>query len=223
MEAESERWTASTDEDAAEVSASIADQSALPGSGLPIHIYLGSPHCSQSTILEIENMHHKDCTFENFHRKFTEFVNHCLPSYGILLNEWTRFEPAFEVLCSFPRINTNSDLTLQLRCMNMLISRSTMPLRLTGSGLLITYDATLHSMAVHAMIAHSFNSQNIPLHSFTSSSCSSVPSWIPTSNLHSFSLTQQELAPNKDLTTGWSSLMLGQFPGCRQYLYQSVP
>jgi hypothetical protein len=106
MEAESERRSASTvgDEDAAEVIESVADQS-VPGPsrpGLPTRVYLGAPRPSPSTISEIKDMHHEDRAFENFRRKFTEFVNHCLPSYGIPLDEWTRFEPTFKVL-TFPK------------------------------------------------------------------------------------------------------------------------
>ncbi|KAF8123035.1 hypothetical protein EV363DRAFT_1550073 [Boletus edulis] len=82
-----------------EFSASIADQSALrlPGPALPTRVYLGAPHPLSSTILEIEDMHRKDHAFENFRRNFTEFVNRCLPSYGIPLAEWKRFEPTFKM------------------------------------------------------------------------------------------------------------------------------
>jgi hypothetical protein len=110
MEAKSERQSASSDEDPAEVTESVVDQSAsgLSGPGLPTHVYLGSPCSSASTISEIEGIHREDHVFANFRRKFTEFVNHCLPSYGIQLNGWTRFEPTFKVL-TFPRKNLNTD------------------------------------------------------------------------------------------------------------------
>jgi hypothetical protein len=106
MEAKSERHRAGKDggegEDAAEVSESVADRS-MPG--LPestvTRVHLGSPSASQSTILEIEETHNRDRAFENFRRKFTQFVNDCLPSYGMQLNRWTRFEPTFKVQLSY--------------------------------------------------------------------------------------------------------------------------
>jgi hypothetical protein len=106
MEAESEQQRAGKDggegEDAMEVSESVADRS-MPG--LPestvTHVHLGSPSVSQSTILEIKEMHNRDRAFANFRRKFTQFVNDCLPSYGMQLHRWTRFEPTFKVQLSY--------------------------------------------------------------------------------------------------------------------------
>ena len=99
MESESEHHRASKEEgeEAAEVNESVTDRS-TPGLPGLTHMHLGSPCPSLSTISEIEETHRRDCTFENFHRKFTQFVNDCLPSYGMQLNRWTRFELTFKVL-----------------------------------------------------------------------------------------------------------------------------
>ena len=96
VEAESvndEHQSASTDGDATEIVESVADMSAA---GAPTRIHLGSP-CPPSTVAEIEDVHRGDHAFEGFRRKFTEFINHCLPSYGTQLGGWTRFEPTFKV------------------------------------------------------------------------------------------------------------------------------
>lgn len=99
MEIESERQSASTDEDTTEVVGSITNTSAP---GVPMRIHLGSP-CLLSTIAEIEDAHRGDHAFENFRGKFTEFINCCLPSYvnGIQLSGWTRFKPTFKVYSYF--------------------------------------------------------------------------------------------------------------------------
>ncbi|KAI9574141.1 hypothetical protein HD554DRAFT_2228583 [Boletus coccyginus] len=98
MEAESERQSASMvqDEDDAEVSESVADK-LVPGLPGPACVHLGSPCLSLSTISEIKDMHCGGRTFEGLRRKFIEFVNGCLPSYGIQLGGWTRFDLTFKM------------------------------------------------------------------------------------------------------------------------------
>ena len=106
MESESERQRASKDEgegeEAGEVNESVADRS-VPGLPGPTRVHLGSPCPSPSTISEIEETHRKDRAFQNFCRKFTQFVNDCLPSYGMQLDRWTRFEPTFKVQFSISK------------------------------------------------------------------------------------------------------------------------
>ena len=106
MEAESERQRASKGEgegeDTVEVSESIADRSMPRLPELTVtRVHLGSPSPSQSTISEIEEMHNRDRAFEDFCRKFTRFVNDCLPSYGMQLDRWTRIESTFKVQLSY--------------------------------------------------------------------------------------------------------------------------
>jgi len=61
------------------------------------HISLGSP-CNLQSIQDIETTHAlKDCVFDGFCRKFTEFINQSLPSYGYALTWWFNVPPQFEV------------------------------------------------------------------------------------------------------------------------------
>lgn len=115
-----------------------------------------------------------------------------------------------------------TNLNQMTRFTNTVISRLTMLLRLIGSGLPATYDVAPHSMAIHGMTAPLFNSRKNVLCSFASSSCSSVPLWSPISDLHSYSPTQQEPAPNANLTMTSSLPTSRQFLGHNQYSYQLI-
>ena len=64
------------------------------------HIQLGSP-CTVESIQDVKATHGlKDGTFEGFRRKFTEFVNQSLLSYGYALTQWFNVPLQFEV--SYP-------------------------------------------------------------------------------------------------------------------------
>ena len=61
------------------------------------HIQLGSP-CKIESIQDIEATHGlKDCAFEGFRKKFTEFVNQSFLSYGYALTWWFTVPLEFEV------------------------------------------------------------------------------------------------------------------------------
>lgn len=63
------------------------------------HIKLGAP-CQQETIQQIVNNHRSEPAFDNFNRKFTAFINQCIPVYLELdPNSWDiiSFPETFQV------------------------------------------------------------------------------------------------------------------------------
>ncbi|KAG9309309.1 hypothetical protein JVU11DRAFT_10797 [Chiua virens] len=77
MEAVEEHQATNADE---EITDSVAETSDSV-TGAPRHVYLGSP-CQPVAISEIEGAHQTDRAFENFSRKFTDFINTCVPTYA---------------------------------------------------------------------------------------------------------------------------------------------
>ncbi|KAG1882566.1 hypothetical protein F4604DRAFT_1879304 [Suillus subluteus] len=60
------------------------------------HVKLGSP-VPYLTILDVENHGQTDRAFQSFHRKFSEFVNTALPTYGHQLTSWLTFTGNFMI------------------------------------------------------------------------------------------------------------------------------
>ncbi|KAG1747467.1 hypothetical protein EDB19DRAFT_1826190 [Suillus lakei] len=61
------------------------------------HVKLGSPTPHPSSILDLENWGPADRAFQAFRRKFTEFTNHSLPTYGHQLTSWLTFPADFQI------------------------------------------------------------------------------------------------------------------------------
>jgi hypothetical protein len=57
---------------------------------------LGSPQ-QPSTISDIETRSQTDHAFQGFRKKFTEFINQSLPTYGHQLPGWLTFPADFQV------------------------------------------------------------------------------------------------------------------------------
>ena len=61
------------------------------------HVKLGSPMRHSSSICDIESRGQSDRAFQGFRRKFTEFINTSLPTYGYELTSWLTFPADFQV------------------------------------------------------------------------------------------------------------------------------
>ncbi|KAG1730467.1 hypothetical protein EDB19DRAFT_1897064 [Suillus lakei] len=61
------------------------------------HVKLGSPTPHPLSILNLENRGPADRAFQAFQRKFTEFTNHSLPTYGHQLTSWLTFPADFQI------------------------------------------------------------------------------------------------------------------------------
>ncbi|KAG2037875.1 hypothetical protein BDR03DRAFT_933870 [Suillus americanus] len=61
------------------------------------HVKLGAPTQHPSTILNLENRSSVDRAFQAFWRKFTEFINHSLPTYGHQLMNWITFPADYQI------------------------------------------------------------------------------------------------------------------------------
>ncbi|KAG0708024.1 hypothetical protein DFH29DRAFT_979603 [Suillus ampliporus] len=61
------------------------------------HVKLGSPTQHPSSILDLENCSPVDRAYQAFWRKFTEFINHSLPTYGHQLMSWLTFPADFQI------------------------------------------------------------------------------------------------------------------------------
>ncbi|KAG1836025.1 hypothetical protein F4604DRAFT_1943802 [Suillus subluteus] len=73
----------------------------LPNEDIPTtfngHVKLGSPMQCPSPIIDIENRNTTDHAFQAFHRKFSEFINTALPTYGHQLTSWLTFPVDFQI------------------------------------------------------------------------------------------------------------------------------
>jgi hypothetical protein len=61
------------------------------------HVKLGAPTQHPSSILDLETRSSVDHAFQAFQRKFTEFVNYSLPTYGHQLTNWITFPADYQV------------------------------------------------------------------------------------------------------------------------------
>ncbi|KAG1874443.1 hypothetical protein F4604DRAFT_1880894 [Suillus subluteus] len=61
------------------------------------HVKLGAPTQHPTSILDLENRSSVDRAFQAFRRKFTEFVNHSLPTYGHQLTNWITFPADYQI------------------------------------------------------------------------------------------------------------------------------
>jgi hypothetical protein len=64
------------------------------------HMKLGAPTQNPSSILDLENRSAVDRSFQAFRRKFTEFINTSLPTYGHQLTNWITFPADYQVCTS---------------------------------------------------------------------------------------------------------------------------
>lgn len=64
------------------------------------HVKLGAPTQNPSSILDLENRSAVDRSFQAFRRKFTEFINTSLPTYGHQLTNWITFPADYQVCTS---------------------------------------------------------------------------------------------------------------------------
>ncbi|KAG2110903.1 uncharacterized protein F5147DRAFT_745048 [Suillus discolor] len=60
------------------------------------HVKLGSP-VPHLNILDVESRGQMDCAFQSFRRKFSEFINNALPTYGHQLMSWLTFPGDFKI------------------------------------------------------------------------------------------------------------------------------
>ncbi|KAG1725468.1 hypothetical protein EDD22DRAFT_982843 [Suillus occidentalis] len=61
------------------------------------HVKLGAPTQNPSSILDLENRSAVDHLFQAFRRKFTEFINTSLPTYGHQLTNWITFPADYQI------------------------------------------------------------------------------------------------------------------------------
>lgn len=61
------------------------------------HVKMGAPIQHPSSILDLENRSSVDQAFQAFWRKFTEFINCSLPTYGHQLTNWITFPADYQV------------------------------------------------------------------------------------------------------------------------------
>ncbi|KAG1734249.1 uncharacterized protein EDB91DRAFT_1238449 [Suillus paluster] len=61
------------------------------------HVKLGAPTQHPLSILDLENCSSVDHAFQVFQRKFTEFINHSLPTYGHQLTNWITFPANYQI------------------------------------------------------------------------------------------------------------------------------
>ncbi|KAG1847898.1 hypothetical protein F4604DRAFT_1883959 [Suillus subluteus] len=61
------------------------------------HVKLGSPVPKPSAIINVESHSQTDRAFQSFRRKFSEFINTALPTYGHQLMSWLTFASDFEL------------------------------------------------------------------------------------------------------------------------------
>lgn len=102
MEAKRERQSADTDEETISSIESAAHTLLVPGA--QARVYLGSPS-PKTSISEILEVHKGDRAFDNFRRKFTDYVNTCVPTYlgnTVQFERWMTFEPTYQVTHSNP-------------------------------------------------------------------------------------------------------------------------
>ncbi|KAG2114095.1 hypothetical protein BD769DRAFT_1630026 [Suillus cothurnatus] len=61
------------------------------------HVKMGAPIQHPSSILDLENRSSVDRAFQAFWRKFTEFINRSLPTYGHQLTNWITFPADYQI------------------------------------------------------------------------------------------------------------------------------
>ncbi|KAG1899351.1 uncharacterized protein F5891DRAFT_1128989 [Suillus fuscotomentosus] len=61
------------------------------------HVKMGAPIQHPSSILDLENHSSVDRIFQAFRRKFTEFINRSLPTYGYQLTNWITFPADYQI------------------------------------------------------------------------------------------------------------------------------
>ncbi|KAG1845088.1 hypothetical protein DFJ58DRAFT_717530 [Suillus subalutaceus] len=61
------------------------------------HVKLGAPTQNPVSILDLENRSTVDRSFQAFQRKFTEFINTSLPTYGHQLTNWITFPADYQI------------------------------------------------------------------------------------------------------------------------------
>jgi hypothetical protein len=61
------------------------------------HVKMGAPIQHPLSILDLENRSSVDWAFQAFRRKFTEFINRSLPTYGHQLTNWITFPADYQV------------------------------------------------------------------------------------------------------------------------------
>ncbi|KAG1811595.1 hypothetical protein EV424DRAFT_1327573 [Suillus variegatus] len=61
------------------------------------HVKLGSPAPHPSTIIDVESRGQTDRAFQSFRRKFSEFINTALPTYGHQLTSWLTLPGDFKI------------------------------------------------------------------------------------------------------------------------------